>query len=144
MNKSVMQLGRSYGYYAAWAVAVGATFGSLFLSEVMQLVPCVLCWYQRIAMYPIAVILTVGLLDKERNIWRYVLPLAVMGAGIAFYHTLLQWEIIPEAAAPCQLGISCTTKDINLLGFITIPFMSLVSFLTVIATTLLARGGQNE
>lgn len=139
-----MQFGRSYGYYAAWAVAVGATLGSLFLSEVMQLVPCVLCWYQRITMYPLAVILTVGLLTKDRNVWRYVLPLAIIGASIALYHTLLQWEIIPEAAAPCQLGISCTTKDINLLGFITIPFMSLVCFLAVIITTLLARGGRDE
>lgn len=132
---------RSWMQYVAWAQALIATMGSLFLSEVMLLPPCVLCWYQRILMYPLVVIIGVGILRRDSS-WVYTaLPLSILGWGIALYHSLLQWKILPENVAPCQAGISCTTLQINLLGFITIPFMSLVAFSVIIVATLLFMKG---
>lgn len=114
--------------HAAWAQALVATMGSLYFSEVMNLPPCVLCWYQRIAMYPLVAILAVGILRKDKSVALYALPFALAGLGIAVYHNLLYWKILPESIAPCTLGISCTTKFFEWFGFITIPFMSLVTF----------------
>lgn len=114
--------------YIAWVVSLFSTLGSLYFSEIMDLPPCLLCWYQRIFMYPLAFILFVGIWLKDTKLPYYALPLTAVGWLIAFYHTLLQWDIIPEASAPCRLGVSCTTEYIELLGFITIPLMSLAAF----------------
>lgn len=84
-------------------------------------------------MYPLAFILGIGILRGDKKLYQYVLPLASIGWMLALYHSLLQWKIIPENAAPCVQGISCTTIQVNLLGFITIPFMSLVAFSVIIA-----------
>ncbi|HUC20296.1 MAG TPA: disulfide oxidoreductase [Candidatus Polarisedimenticolaceae bacterium] len=126
-----------YSVYLGFAMALVATLSSLYLSNVMALPPCVLCWYQRIAMYPLVIILGVGILRRERAVYQYVLPLAAIGWLIALYHSLLQWKIIPDALAPCVQGISCTTVQINLLGFITIPFMSLIAFSIIIASMII-------
>ena len=117
--------------YLAWIQAVAATAGSLFFSEIMQLPPCVLCWYQRIAMYPLVIVLGIGILYKDTKAAVYGLPLAVMGLGIAMYHNLLYYHIIPESIAPCTTGISCTTRQIEWAGFITIPFLSLLAFVSI-------------
>ena len=117
--------------YAAWAIALTAMVGSLFFSEVMELPPCVLCWYQRIAMYPLVVILGVGILTNDRRVKNYALPLALAGLGIAVYHNLLYYGIIPESITPCTQGISCTSRQIEWLGFITIPLLSLTAFIMV-------------
>ncbi|MDI9637712.1 disulfide oxidoreductase [Kamptonema cortianum] len=122
--------------YLAWFQAAIATAGSLFFSEVMQLPPCVLCWYQRIAMYPLAVILTVGILSRDSHVRRYVVPLALIGLTIAVYHNLLYYGILPESITPCTAGVSCTSRQIEWLGFITIPLMSLTAF-TVITLSVL-------
>ena len=122
--------------YLAWFQAAIATAGSLFFSEVMQLPPCVLCWYQRIAMYPLAAILTVGILSRDSHVRRYVLPLALIGLTIAVYHNLLYYGILPESITPCTAGVSCTSRQIEWLGFITIPLMSLTAF-TVITLSVL-------
>jgi disulfide bond formation protein DsbB len=106
--------------YLAWFQALIATMGSLFFSEVMQLPPCVLCWYQRIAMYPLVAILTVGILARDSHVKRYLLPLALVGLTIAIYHNLLYYGILPENIAPCTAGVSCTSRQIEWLGFITI------------------------
>jgi len=79
-------------------------------------------------MYTIPIVLGLGIYYKDKKVDRYVLPMAIIGWVVAFYHTLLQWKIIPEYAAPCQAGISCTSIQINWFGFMTIPFMSLVAF----------------
>lgn len=113
-----------------------ATAGSLFFSEVMQLPPCVLCWYQRIAMYPLAAILTVGILSRDSHVRRYVLPLALIGLTIAVYHNLLYYGILPESITPCTAGVSCTSRQIEWLGFITIPLMSLTAFTIIILSVL--------
>jgi disulfide bond formation protein DsbB len=121
--------------YIAWGQALIATLGSLFFSEVMKLPPCILCWYQRIFMYPLVFILTVGIVLRERRIRWYVLPLSVAGLCVAIYHNLLYYGIIAESIVPCTQGVSCTTRQIEWLGFITIPLLSLVAF-TVITLSL--------
>ena len=125
-----------YARYAAFGMALIATCGSLFLSQVLSLPPCVLCWYQRVCMYPIIVILGIGILRGDKKLYEYVLPLAVVGWVLALYHSLLQWKIIPDELAPCTQGVSCTTVQVHLLGFITIPFMSLVAFSIVIVAMI--------
>lgn len=133
-----------YSRYVAFTQALVATLGSLALSELVKLPPCVLCWYQRSMMYPLVVILAVGILRKERQLWQYVLPIAGIGWLIAAYHTLLQWKIIPDTLAPCVEGVSCTTIQVNLLGFITIPFMSLVAFTVIIGAMIFEWRSERE
>lgn len=111
--------------------AIIATFGSLYFSEVMLLPPCILCWYQRIAMYPLVAIFAVGIIRQDKNVAWYGLPSALIGLGIALYHNLLYYGIIPESIQPCKLGVSCTTKFFEWFGFITIPFLSLVAFMVI-------------
>lgn len=122
--------------FSAWVVVAVATMGSLFFSEIMKLPPCVLCWYQRICMYPLVVILLAGLFPFDKAVVKFSLPLVGIGWLIAFYHNLLYYNILPESASPCVQGISCTTVQINWLGFITIPLLSLVAF-TLIALILI-------
>lgn len=122
--------------YVAWVQALVATLGSLFFSEIMQLPPCILCWYQRIAMYPLVFILTVGILLRDIRLKYYVLPLSLTGLAISIYHNLLYYKLIPESITPCTTGISCTTRQIEWLGFITIPLMAMTAF-TVISLGML-------
>lgn len=112
---------------AAWA----ATLGSLYFSEILNFIPCSLCWYQRILMYPLAVILLVGLIRRDEGIFYYVLPFSVIGVILSTYHYLLQKTDIFTSSAVCDTGIPCTTTWINLLGFITIPFLALIAFLII-------------
>lgn len=118
--------------YLVWLQALVAMLGSLFFSEILHFPPCVLCWYQRIAMYPLVLLLPVGILTKDKKVGQYALPLALIGLGVAIYHCLLYYQLIPESLAPCIQGISCTTKYIEWFGFVTIPLLSLVSFLSII------------
>jgi disulfide bond formation protein DsbB len=122
--------------HLAWLQSVIATAGSLYFSEAMKLTPCVLCWYQRIAMYPLVVILTVGITLRDARLRSYALPLSLIGLAIAIYHNLLYYGVIPENIQPCTTGISCTTRQIEWLGFITIPLLALVAF-SVISVSLL-------
>lgn len=114
--------------YFTFVVALLATLISLYFSEVMKLVPCVLCWYQRICMYPLIFITAVAIIKKDKAIADYVLPLSITGFLIAVYHNLLYYGILPESVAPCTQGISCTTKQIEWLGFVTIPLLSMLTF----------------
>ncbi len=117
----------------ALAVAVVATFGSLYFSNIAGFPPCVLCWYQRIAMYPIVAILTVGFIIRDARAYLYALPLALAGLGIAVYHNLLYYKLLPESIEPCMMGVSCTTKYIEWLGFVTIPLLALAAFMLIVA-----------
>lgn len=117
--------------YAAWIIALLATVGSLFFSEVMNLPPCALCWYQRIATYPLVLVIGVGIVLRDRRMKYYALPLSLGGLAIAIYHNLLYYGIIPEVAAPCTQGVSCTETQIEWFGFITIPLMSLAAFVVM-------------
>jgi disulfide bond formation protein DsbB len=131
--------------FSAWILATIATLGSLFFSEVMKFPPCVLCWYQRICMYPLVLIFLAGMFPVSKSVVRFSLPLALIGWVIAVYHNLLYYNIIPESAAPCVQGISCTTKFIQWFGFVTIPFLSLMSFTLILILILLThRNLKNE
>ena len=121
------------GLQVGFVVALGASLGSLLFSEVLGYPPCALCWYQRMAMFPLAVVLFVALWSDDREHARYSLPLAVIGLLIAAYHNLLYYGVIPETITPCEQGVSCTTRQIELLGFITIPLLSLAAFATLCA-----------
>jgi len=127
---------KDYFLYLAWGQSLIAMFGSLYFSEIKHFPPCILCWYQRIFMYPLVFLIFIGIIRKDKNLPFYVLPLATIGAIIAFYHNLLYYGIISESFAPCVLGVSCTTKFIEFFGFITIPFLSLCAFLVIIASML--------
>jgi disulfide bond formation protein DsbB len=135
---------RSALVYVAWAQALVATLGSLFFSEVMRFTPCVLCWYQRIFMYPLVAILTVGILSRDPRVRQYVLPLAILGLGVAIFHNLLFFGVISEEVTQCRLGVSCTIRYFGFLGFIDIPQMSLVAFTVVTVAMLLYRPKESD
>ena len=117
---------------ACWILAAGASLGSLFFSEVMELAPCSLCWYQRIFMFPLAIVLFVGVLSTDVKCVRYALPLAAVGWLLAAYHVLLHAGIIPESAAPCRQGVSCTEVQLQLFGVFSIPLLSLAAFTAIV------------
>ena len=125
--------------FAAWLVACVSTLGALFLSEVMGIAPCVLCWYQRICMFPLVLILAAGLLPYDRRVVRYALPLALAGWLIALFHLLLAAGTIPESARPCTQGVPCTGEQIAWFGFVTVPLLSLLSFSIVNALLILTH-----
>lgn len=108
---------------AAWLAACG----SLFFSEVIGWLPCELCWFQRIFMYPLAFIVAIGILRRDRGMYLYVLPLSLIGGAISMYHYLLiKTSLFP--APPCKSGVSCTVDYLDWFGFINIPFMALTAF----------------
>lgn len=125
--------------FAVWLISLLAVLGSLFLSEVMRLPPCVLCWYQRIFMYPLVVVTTVGLLWRDPGALRYAWPLAAGGLAVAVYHNLLYYHLIPESITPCTTGVSCADRQIEWLGFITIPLLSLAAFTLIVATLYICQ-----
>ena len=130
--------------FVCWLLVAGATLGSLFFSEVMELPPCSLCWVQRTFMFPLAIILLVGLFPLDTSVIRYALPLALGGGAVALYHTLLQVGIIPEAAAPCRQGVSCSSAYLDLFGFISIPMLSMLVFSTVsVLLIVMKRSSEN-
>ncbi len=125
--------------FVSWLTAVIASAGSLFFSEVMELVPCVLCWYQRIFMFPLALILLLGLHPLDLKVIRYALPLAVIGLLFTLYHSLLFYGFIPEDLQPCSKGVPCSGADMELLGFLPIPLLSLAAFLIITLLLLKVR-----
>ena len=130
--------------FSCWVLAAIATLGSLFLSEVMEIQPCALCWYQRIFMYPLVAIFLVGMFPLDLNVFRYALPIVVIGWGISIYHYLLYSGYIPENMQPCSQGVSCTEINLELLGFITIPMLSILSYTAIIALLLIFRKRTNS
>jgi disulfide bond formation protein DsbB len=129
--------------FVCWLLVSGATLGSLFFSEIMELPPCSLCWAQRIFMFPLAIILLLGLFPFDAQVVRYAWPLAAIGAAVALYHLLLQAGVIPESAAPCRQGVSCTEAQVEILGFISIPVLSLLVFAVVTGLLLLLKRRQS-
>jgi disulfide bond formation protein DsbB len=120
-------------------VASVSTLGSLFFSEIMELPPCALCWYQRVFMFPLVIILLVGLFPFDKSIIKFALPLAIAGWGFAFYHYLVYSGFIPESIQPCSQGVSCSETYLDLFGFLTIPMLSLISFSIIIGLLLILR-----
>jgi disulfide bond formation protein DsbB len=131
----------------SFLIALGGTFGSLYFSEVMKFPPCSLCWYQRICLYPLVFVLGAAIWTEDRGYKKYALPLVLAGLGIAAYHNLLYYGIIPQAISPCTEGVSCSARQLELFGFVTIPLMSLVSFFGLAALVAFDRsmvGGTRE
>ncbi len=122
----------------AFLIAGVATFGSLYLSEVADLVPCRLCWFQRIAMYPLFVIFGVGWLRRDRSAWAHAVPLAAIGAVLAAWHLLVQRFPSLEGSA-CELGVPCSASYFEVFGFMTIPYMALSGFVAILALGAVAR-----
>ena len=125
--------------FIAWLIAAVSTMTSLFFSEIMHLEPCVLCWYQRICIFPLAIILLMGLFPLDKNIIKYALPFAVVGLGFTLYHIALFYGFIPEGLKPCSKGIPCDDDSMVLFGFLPIPLLSVVAFSAIIALLLTAQ-----
>jgi disulfide bond formation protein DsbB len=129
---------RSFWLFIAWAAAVLATAGSLYLSEVMHFVPCSLCWFQRIFMYPLAILLGIAYSKGDTGIVTYALPLVFIGGGFSLYHTVLQKLPSDSALAACG-PVSCQGDYLNWFGFITIPMLALAAFLIILTALLRLR-----
>lgn len=129
---------QQYGPYLAFAPALTAMLGSLYYSEIAGFVPCTLCWYQRILMYPLSLIIVVGILRQDDYLPNYVLPFSIIGMGVSGYHYLIQRGIFAHPAA-CSVGIPCDLRYVTYFGFVTIPFMALVAF-TMITVIMAVTG----
>ena len=134
-----------YELWAAFVVAAVATGGSLFFSEIAHYVPCELCWFQRICMYPLSIVTLFAAFHGEHRVARYLLPLPVVGAGISVYHLLVENGVVAQAKA-CLLSApgGCATKWINEFGYLTIPTLALTAFVLLIGFLGLAAAGSDD
>lgn len=124
--------------FLAWLIAVGATLGALFIGEVLGQQPCILCWYQRVFMFPLAIMLGLAAFRDDLAVRVYALPLALIGGVIALYHTLLYAGLLAEAIEPCGKGPSCTDSAMTLFGVVPLPFLSLAAFACVALLLILS------
>jgi disulfide bond formation protein DsbB len=124
--------------WAAWTVALVATLASLYYSEVAHFIPCRLCWYQRIAMYPMAAILLLAAVRRDvRGGAIYALPLSLAGIGVAAYHIYIEYNPAAESAG-CRVGAPCSVKWIDEFGYITLPVLAITAFACILALALMA------
>lgn len=128
------------GLSLAWAVALTATVGSLYFSEVVGFIPCNLCWYQRILMYPLVLLLGIAAVRKDWNQTLYVLPMCVVGLSISVYHYLLEKTTWFDTTHGNVCGIvPCDTLYINWFGFVTIPFLAGTAFIMIAVLSVMIR-----
>ena len=125
--------------FAAWCIAVVASLGSLFFSEVMEFAPCALCWYQRVCLFPLVIVLARGLFPLDPGVVRYALPLAAVGWLLAAYHCMIHAGWIPAGMQPCGRGVSCSEEYVALFGFLSIPSLSLLAFSALLATLVILK-----
>lgn len=130
---------KTYGIYLAWIISIISTLGSLYFSEIEGFVPCTLCWYQRIFMYPLVILLGIASYRNQPFIIPYVLPLSVMGGFISLWHYLHQKVPFLSQVGQCTVGVPCNGSYINWFGFITIPFLALIAFMLITLLLFLAR-----
>jgi len=124
----------------AWLIALVSTLSALFIGEVMGRAPCVLCWFQRAFMFPLAVILAIACYRSDFAVWRYALPLAGIGALLAFAHVLLYAGLIPQPIQPCTAtGPSCSGADMTIFGGVPLPGLALLAFVLIIILLILIR-----
>jgi disulfide bond formation protein DsbB len=135
--------GATLALLAAWVVALLATLGVLFLGEIMRQQPCILCWYQRAAMFPLAILLGIAAWRGDLGIWRYALPIAVAGMLIAAFHAMLYFGAIPEGIEPCGAGPSCIDAQMTIYG-LPIPALSFAAFLVTADLLLRVRKGDRR
>lgn len=125
----------------AFVVATVATIGSLYYSQVADLVPCELCWYQRICMYPLVIVLGIGWWRRDPTSLWYAIPLAAVGAGIAGYHVLVERYPSLGSGLSCSVEAPCTVPYFREFGWVTIAVMSLGGFLAIISASVAALVG---
>lgn len=125
--------------FIAWLIATASTLGALFLGEVMGYTPCLLCWYQRIAMFPLVLVLAAGLFPFDPRVVRYALPTALTGLGLALFHLALTAGWIPESIKPCQQDVPCSNVVVVWLGFVTIPLLSVLAFAAIVGLLLVTH-----
>ena len=117
----------------AWLVSMVATGSAVFIGEIMGMTPCVLCWYQRIAMFPIALVLGMSLYSEDRRGAVYALPMALTGLVIAGYHSLLVAGLVPQTWIPCSAGVSCANQKLSIFLGLELPWLSFSSFAAIAA-----------
>ena len=125
--------------FLAFLISLVASLGSLFFSEIMNFIPCSLCWYQRIFMYSLVFLFLINLLYPDDKIFKYSFPLVFIGWIISIYHNLLMFKIIPEKLSPCVQGIPCSVDYLNWLGFITIPLLSFFSYTCILILLIMSK-----
>ncbi|WP_313236215.1 disulfide oxidoreductase [Sporosarcina ureae] len=130
---------QGYLLYVAWVVSLVAMFGSLYFSEIKGYIPCELCWYQRILMYPLTLLLGIATFQNDRTVKKYVLPLALIGGSISFMHYLEQKIPGFGGIKPCVSGVPCNAEYINWFGFVTIPFLALMAFVLIAVCMFLIK-----
>lgn len=133
---------KPYFYPITFLLSVIGMTGSLYFSDFLQYAPCVLCWYQRITLYPIVAISLVSMWRNDWKAYTYILPLSIIGMLIAAYHTFIyyavNWGFRPDLVIPCQQGVSCTSNYLELFGFVSIPLMSFLAHLAITILMVLA------
>jgi len=115
----------------AWIVAIVTTAGSLYYSEHAGFVPCELCWYQRIVMYPLVIVLGVAWLRRDQKVWITALPFVVIGAPLSLYHWLVERVPAFAESSSCSITVPCTAPWFEKLGFVTLAWMAMSSFLFI-------------
>lgn len=121
----------------AWVTSLIAMIGSLFFSERMGFIPCTLCWYQRILMYPLVLFLGIAFYRNDRDIWKYILPISILGVLTSSYHYALQKLPALNEFSACTSGVPCSGEYINWFSFITIPFLALIAFIIITVMMLI-------
>ena len=140
-NKTFLDFVGKYAVLLSFIVALTATLGSLFYSEIAGFEPCKLCWFQRIFMYPQVILLGLALWKKDQNIINYILGLSLPGAIIAGYHYLLQLGVVPPlACSTIGYSVSCSQRFVMSFDYITIPLMAFSAFLLLILLQLIKKG----
>lgn len=141
LARTLLDWAAKHTLFFAFLVALTATLGSLFYSEVAGYEPCRLCWYQRILMYPQTLLLGMAWVKRDRNIRDYCLVLSGLGAALAAYHYSLQLNVISGVSCPVVgYSVSCSQRFAMEYGYVTIPLMALTAFLLIV-TLLIVRGG---
>lgn len=130
------------GLSLVWVIATIATLGSLYFSEIMGYLPCTLCWYQRILMYPLVIVLGIATARKDLKQTIYVLPITILGMGISSYHYAIEKTNWFEGGGKTCGIIPCDVEYINWLGFITIPFLALTAFTLITIILVSVRYAQ--
>lgn len=134
-----------YALFCSWIVSLMGVIGSLYFSEILGWLPCEFCWYQRILLYPLALVQGIAFFRRDYQQAIYILPFALMGIVVSLYHFLMQKFPAIELLIRIACAVPNTGAYINWFGFITIPFLSLVSFIAIAFLTtfiLLVENGK--
>ncbi len=132
MSVTAFKLSGWWYLLLAWFLALTATLSAVFIGEVMGQMPCTLCWYQRIAMFPLVLVLGIGSFSSDFKSVIYALPLALIGAVFSLYHSLTYLGIVRAAIVPCGSGTSCSGSSMTILGGLPLPYLALASFIMIV------------